>query len=204
MEARDLHGARQRGLPRARGNLRRAGALLVADARHRPERHADRGPGAPHVGPRALRPDRTLWCGFVLSGPSGSVYFAGDTGWGSHFGPIGEAFPNLRLAILRSAAFSPAGTCASSTGTRRCRRGAPDPRRLDLHPDALRNVPQCRRRRIRAGRHAARGARQGPRRRPALRHPRQRSVAGRSGGRRDSSAAPMRSPGGESRLRTRR
>ncbi len=52
--------------------------------------------------------DRTLWCGFVLSGPSGSVYFAGDTGWGSHFAPIGEAFPNLRLAILPIGGFQPA------------------------------------------------------------------------------------------------
>ncbi len=27
--------------------------------------------------------DRTLWYGFVIEGPSGSVYFAGDTGRGS-------------------------------------------------------------------------------------------------------------------------
>jgi L-ascorbate metabolism protein UlaG (beta-lactamase superfamily) len=44
--------------------------------------------------------DRTLWCGFVVSGPSGSVYFAGDTGWGSHFAAIASAFPGLRLALL--------------------------------------------------------------------------------------------------------
>jgi L-ascorbate metabolism protein UlaG (beta-lactamase superfamily) len=51
--------------------------------------------------------DRTLWCGFVISGPSGSVYFAGDTGWGSLFAPIGEAFPNLRLALLPIGGFQP-------------------------------------------------------------------------------------------------
>ena len=51
--------------------------------------------------------DRTLWCGFVVSGPSGSVYFAGDTGWGSHFAAIGKRFPNLRLAILPIGGFKP-------------------------------------------------------------------------------------------------
>jgi L-ascorbate metabolism protein UlaG (beta-lactamase superfamily) len=52
--------------------------------------------------------DRMLWCGFVVSGPSGSVYFAGDTGWGSHFSVIGEAFPGLRLALLPIGGFKPA------------------------------------------------------------------------------------------------
>jgi L-ascorbate metabolism protein UlaG (beta-lactamase superfamily) len=51
--------------------------------------------------------NRTLWCGFVVSGPSGSVYFAGDTGWGSHFAAIGRRFPNLRLAILPIGGFKP-------------------------------------------------------------------------------------------------
>lgn len=52
--------------------------------------------------------DRTLWCGFVVSGPSGSVYFAGDTGWGSHFAAIAAAFPELRLALLPIGSFNPA------------------------------------------------------------------------------------------------
>ena len=51
--------------------------------------------------------DRRLWCGFVISGPSGSVYFAGDTGWGAHFAAIAEAFPGLRLAILPIGGFLP-------------------------------------------------------------------------------------------------
>ncbi len=42
----------------------------------------------------------TLWNGFVLSGDSGNVYFAGDTGWGEHFKAIGERFAPLRLAVL--------------------------------------------------------------------------------------------------------
>jgi L-ascorbate metabolism protein UlaG (beta-lactamase superfamily) len=51
--------------------------------------------------------DRTLWCGFVVTGPSGSVYFAGDTGWGSHFAAIAERFPRLRLALLPIGAYQP-------------------------------------------------------------------------------------------------
>ncbi len=51
--------------------------------------------------------DRTLWCGFVVAGPSGSIYFAGDTGWGPHFAEIGRRFPNLRLALLPIGAYRP-------------------------------------------------------------------------------------------------
>src|SRR5262249_11589711 len=51
--------------------------------------------------------DRRLWCGFVVTAPSGSVYFAGDTGWGSHFAEIGARFPNLRLAMLPIGGFKP-------------------------------------------------------------------------------------------------
>ena len=54
-----------------------------------------------------LARDRTLWCGFVVSGPSGSIYFAGDTGWGAHFPVIAEAFPRLRLALLPIGGFRP-------------------------------------------------------------------------------------------------
>ena len=54
-----------------------------------------------------LERDRTLWCGFVVSGPSGSIYFAGDTGWGAHFPVIAEAFPGLRLALLPIGGFRP-------------------------------------------------------------------------------------------------
>ncbi|MEO8432527.1 MAG: MBL fold metallo-hydrolase [Acidobacteriota bacterium] len=51
--------------------------------------------------------NRTLWTGFVLSGPSGSVFFAGDTGYGPHFAEIGRRFPGLRLAILPIGAYRP-------------------------------------------------------------------------------------------------
>ena len=51
--------------------------------------------------------DHTLWCGWVVAGPSGSFYFAGDTGWGSHFEKIGERFPGLDLAFLPIGAYRP-------------------------------------------------------------------------------------------------
>ena len=55
----------------------------------------------------AFDQDHRLWCGFVVEGPSGSVYFAGDTGWGTHFTEISRRFPDLRLAILPIGGFTP-------------------------------------------------------------------------------------------------
>ena len=49
----------------------------------------------------------TLWTGFVVSGPAGPVFFAGDTGYGPHFREIGRRFPGIRLAILPIGAYRP-------------------------------------------------------------------------------------------------
>jgi L-ascorbate metabolism protein UlaG (beta-lactamase superfamily) len=64
-------------------------------------------PARHHSGRFLFDKNRTLWAGYVLSGPSGSVYFAGDTGWGDHFAAIGQRFPDLRLAILPIGGFKP-------------------------------------------------------------------------------------------------
>ncbi|NUQ73120.1 MAG: MBL fold metallo-hydrolase [Polyangiaceae bacterium] len=51
--------------------------------------------------------NNTLWMGFVVSGPAGLVYFAGDTGFGKHFQQIRERFGAIRLAILPIGAYLP-------------------------------------------------------------------------------------------------
>ena len=51
--------------------------------------------------------DATLWCGYVVEGPSGRVYFAADTAPGSHFHEIKERFGPLRLALLPIGAYLP-------------------------------------------------------------------------------------------------
>jgi L-ascorbate metabolism protein UlaG (beta-lactamase superfamily) len=55
---------------------------------------------ARHFSGRGLRDrDRTLWCGYVVEGPSGAVYFAGDTAAGPHFAEVRERFGRVRLAL---------------------------------------------------------------------------------------------------------
>ena len=51
--------------------------------------------------------DRSLWASYMISGPTGNVYFGGDTGFGPHFQQVRERFGNIRLAILPIGAFEP-------------------------------------------------------------------------------------------------
>lgn len=51
---------------------------------------------------------KTLWAGFVIETEGGTVYFAGDTGFGPHIRQIAERFKNIRLALLPIGAFKPA------------------------------------------------------------------------------------------------
>ena len=52
--------------------------------------------------------NETLWGGFVLQASSGrSVYFNGDSGYGSHYRQIGRLFPGLEVALLGAGAYAP-------------------------------------------------------------------------------------------------
>ncbi len=51
--------------------------------------------------------NRTLWCGFMIESSGGLVYFAGDTGFGSHFSQIHDRFGAPRLALLPIGAYQP-------------------------------------------------------------------------------------------------
>ncbi|MGH9450923.1 MAG: MBL fold metallo-hydrolase [Terriglobia bacterium] len=63
---------------------------------------------AQHFSMRGLRDhNNTLWCGYVLEGPGGRIYFAGDTGYGPHFAQIAGQFAPMRLALLPIGAYRP-------------------------------------------------------------------------------------------------
>ena len=63
---------------------------------------------AKHFSGRSLSDgDGTLWCGYVLQGSTGDIYFAGDTGMGNHFAEIRNRFGPLRLALLPIGAYLP-------------------------------------------------------------------------------------------------
>jgi L-ascorbate metabolism protein UlaG (beta-lactamase superfamily) len=51
--------------------------------------------------------NETLWGGFVISGPSGNVFYSGDTGYGPHFKEIARRFSPIRVAILPISPFQP-------------------------------------------------------------------------------------------------
>lgn len=59
--------------------------------------------------------NQALWGGFVVSGPSGHVFHAGDTGYGNHFRDIARRFQGIRVALLPIAPFRPR-TSGSSEG----------------------------------------------------------------------------------------
>lgn len=51
--------------------------------------------------------NQTLWCGWVVGGAAGHVYFAGDTGFCDVFDEIRRRFPAIRLALLPVGAYEP-------------------------------------------------------------------------------------------------
>jgi L-ascorbate metabolism protein UlaG (beta-lactamase superfamily) len=51
--------------------------------------------------------NRALWGGFVLETAHGTLYFAGDSGYGGHFGEIGRRFPGIDVALIPIGAYEP-------------------------------------------------------------------------------------------------
>jgi len=51
--------------------------------------------------------DATLWCGYIVHGSAGNIYFAGDTGMGNHFVEIKNRLGPIRLALLPIGAYLP-------------------------------------------------------------------------------------------------
>jgi L-ascorbate metabolism protein UlaG (beta-lactamase superfamily) len=62
--------------------------------------------------------NRSLWGGFVISGPSGNVFYSGDTGYGPHFREIALRFSPIRVALLPIAPFQPPQEGESTQGYR--------------------------------------------------------------------------------------
>lgn len=52
--------------------------------------------------------NETLWGGFMIKLGEKTIYFGGDSGYGSHFKDIGQLFPNINVALIGAGAYSPA------------------------------------------------------------------------------------------------
>ena len=49
----------------------------------------------------------TLWGGYIVRGPEGTVYHSGDTAWGDHFAEIGQRAGPIDLAMLPIGGYAP-------------------------------------------------------------------------------------------------
>lgn len=52
--------------------------------------------------------NETLWGGFMIKSENKTIYFGGDSGYGTHFKDIGQLFPNIDVALIGAGAYSPA------------------------------------------------------------------------------------------------
>ncbi|HEY9048138.1 MAG TPA: MBL fold metallo-hydrolase [Ohtaekwangia sp.] len=49
----------------------------------------------------------SLWGGFMIQGGDKSIYYGGDSGYGSHFKEIGNLFPSIDVALIGAGAYAP-------------------------------------------------------------------------------------------------
>ncbi len=50
---------------------------------------------------------KTLWGAFVIKTPAGNIYFAGDSGYGTHFSATGHRHGPFRLSLMPIGAYQP-------------------------------------------------------------------------------------------------
>lgn len=63
---------------------------------------------ASHFSGRGLSDrNKSLWGGFVFKSKGGYIYFAGDSGMGSHFEEIGKKFGQMRFSMIPIGAYKP-------------------------------------------------------------------------------------------------
>ncbi len=48
-----------------------------------------------------------LWGGYVIQGAGKTIYFSGDSGYGSHFSDVAKVFPDIDFAIIGVGAYKP-------------------------------------------------------------------------------------------------
>lgn len=61
-----------------------------------------------HWSNRATGPKNgRLWGAFILKSKEKTIYFGGDSGYGSHFKEVGTLFPNIDVALIGAGAYSP-------------------------------------------------------------------------------------------------
>lgn len=61
-----------------------------------------------HWGRRGLRDTNLrLWGGFVIEAGNKTIYFCGDSGYGSHFTDVGQVFPDIDYCLIGIGAYKP-------------------------------------------------------------------------------------------------
>jgi L-ascorbate metabolism protein UlaG (beta-lactamase superfamily) len=49
----------------------------------------------------------SLWGGFMIQSENKTIYYGGDSGYGSHFKTIGQLFPGIDVALIGAGAYAP-------------------------------------------------------------------------------------------------